>query len=116
MKKLPLLMFVLSFFLLTSSFKIKQQQNEKANELIVSFENFSPKQINDLNEVIVSLEGFKYVGFCEKMHLYYFTFDNTIYRNVENAFQALELKTKNYQPSLKIGASIQEVEYACSIK
>ncbi len=85
----------------------------KSNELIISFEHYNPKQLSELQSQLSSVTGIKQLGYCEKMHVFYFEFDATIYRSADQAFEAIMLKTKAYQPLMKVGASISMVQNEC---
>lgn len=87
--------------------------SQNSSELIVSFENLSPKQYQELDLAVSEINGIRKKGFCEKMNIFYFTYDSEIYRSNEEAFDALILKTKNYQPLLKIGATATDVQREC---
>lgn len=82
-------------------------------EMIISFEKISSKQFEDLETALSELSGIKKVGACENMNIYYFMYDPAIYRTVDEAYEALILKTKIYQPLLKIGATVADVKTAC---
>jgi|GEM_PF-4085887 len=86
---------------------------QNSNELIVSFEKLSPKQFGDLELLLSDLPGIRKIGFCEKMNVFYFSYDTDLFRSNEEAFDALILKTKNYQPLLKIGATSADVQREC---
>lgn len=85
----------------------------KSNELIISFEHYNPKQLSELQSQLSSVNGIKQLGYCEKMHVFYFEFDATVYRSVDQAFEAIMLKTKAFQPLMKVGASISDIKRAC---
>ena len=87
---------------------------QNSNELIVSFEKLSPKQFGDLELLLSDLPGIRKIGFCEKMNVFYFSYDTDIFRSIDEAFDALTLKTKNYQPLLKIGATSADVQRECN--
>jgi|GEM_PF-1677350 len=86
----------------------------KSIELIVSFENLSPKQYEELELVLSSLVGFHNNGHCERMNVFYLSYDSNMYRTAEEAFDALQIKTKPYQPLLKIGATVADVQRECN--
>ncbi len=86
---------------------------QNSNELIVSFEKLSPKQFGDLELILSELSGIRKIGFCESMHVYYFNFDSNMYRSIQEAFDVVTLKTKNYQPLLKIGATAADIQREC---
>ena len=88
--------------------------NDPAKELIVAFEKLSSKQYDELESAFKSIEGLKHVGQCENMQVYYFNYDTNVFRNAEEAFDALTIKTKNFLPLMKVGSSIQQVNNACN--
>lgn len=87
---------------------------EKSNELIVSFEHYNPKQLSELQAQLSTIPGIKQLGFCEKMHVFYFEYDASVYRSIDQAFDAILLNTKTFQPLIKIGSSIEQVQIECT--
>ena len=85
-----------------------------SNELIISFERYSVKQYDDLVIALGAVPGVQLVGSCEKWNVFYFTFDQDQYASPEAAFDAVMMKTRNYQPLMKIGSSIADVKNACN--
>lgn len=85
-------------------------------EMIVTFENLSSKRLTELNGLLTSISGINYMGSCPELKAYYFQFDSEKFNSVEEAFDALTIKTKEFQPLLKIGASISDVKSACALK
>jgi len=92
----------------------KTEPETENRELIVAFENISVKQYAELELVLSSLNGIEKSGACERMNIFYFTYDNSIYPNAEEAFETLVIKTKIYQPLLKIGSTIADVQRECN--
>lgn len=88
--------------------------SDTPGELIVSFEKLSSKQYQDLDLALSEINGIRKIGFCERMNVFYFSYDTAIYRSAEEAFEALIVPTKKYQPLLKIGASAADVEKECN--
>lgn len=112
-----LLSYVVFFILTLSNLSIAGSIDEKSQgnpELIVAFEKYTPKLAVEFNSAISSLEGIREIGSCEKMNIVYFSYDPTIYKTQEEAFDAIEKATKSFNPLLKIGSSSTEVEGACA--
>jgi hypothetical protein len=86
----------------------------KSNELIISFEHYNPKQLSELQSQLSSVTGIKQLGYCEKMHVFYFEFDPSVFRSADQAFEAIMLKTKAFQPLMKVGARISQVQTECN--
>jgi hypothetical protein len=118
-----LILFAVILFLIPNPYIARTTQsiepisffNDKAGELVVSFEKLSPKQYEELDLLISSVKGIVKIGFCERRNIYFFTFDTTVFRNSEEAFDALIQTTKKFQPLLKIGSTIADVQRACAI-
>jgi hypothetical protein len=53
------------------------------------------------------------MGSCSKLNCYYFSYDTSILRTKNEAFDALLIQTKEYQPLLKSETSVSDVERAC---
>lgn len=97
--------------------KIKQIKFEgEPIEMIVTFENLNPKRYNELNEVLLGFSGIEFVGSCPEMKAYFFRVNSEEFSSVQEAFDALTIKTKEFQPLLKIGASISHVQSECDKK
>lgn len=125
---MKILFFTICFILgATSSFAVRienlpenqlslstQIGDAKTNQLVVSFERFNPKQLSDLQAKLSTIPGIKQLGFCEKMNVFYFEYDATVYRTVDQAFEAILLNTKTFQPLIKIGSSIEQVQIECT--
>ncbi|MGV3631075.1 MAG: hypothetical protein ACO1O6_07710 [Bacteroidota bacterium] len=88
-------------------------QAESSNELIVTFENLSMKQYEALDIALADIPGVKLVGYCQKQNCYYFHYDQSAYRSGEEAFDALTLNTKLYQPLMKTGVTIALIQTLC---
>lgn len=88
-------------------------QSSESNELIVAFEKLSPKQYEEFELALLSLNGIRKIGSCDRMNIFYFNYDTTMYRTAEEAFEAVIGATKKYQPLMKIGASVADVQKAC---
>jgi hypothetical protein len=84
------------------------------NELIVAFENLSDKQLVDLDEAIAQIPGVKNFGYCQRKRLYFFTYDEQIYKTEEQVMDAISIHTKKYQPLLKIGTSVDQITKQCN--
>jgi hypothetical protein len=118
-----LLLFAVLLFLNSNPYSARTPQstdpisflNDKAAELVVSFEKLSPKQYEELDLSISGVKGINKIGFCERRNIYYFNFDITVFRNSEEAFNALIQTTKKFQPLMKIGSTIADVQRACAI-
>jgi len=82
-------------------------------ELVVTFEKFSSKQREELLQSLTGINGVKVLGSCEKLRCFYFSFDPSVYVSEESAFEAIQLKTRIFQPLLKSGTTVQDVERAC---
>jgi hypothetical protein len=122
------ILFIICFILgATSSFAIRienlpenqlslstQIDDAKTNQLVVSFEHYNPKQLSELKAQLSAIQGIKQLGFCEKLHVFYFEYDASIYRNVDQAFDAILVKTKTFQPLITIGSSIEQVQIECT--
>lgn len=93
--------------------KKKEISDRQPVEMIVTFENLNPKRYTELNELLISVPGINYMGSCPVLKAYYFQFDSEKFSSVEEAFDALTIKTKEFQPLLKIGASISHVKSEC---
>lgn len=91
-----------------------QIDDAKINQLVVSFEHYNPKQLTELQAQLSTIAGIKQLGFCEKMHVFYFEYDTNVYRTVDQAFEAILVKTKTFQPLIKIGSSIEQVQIECT--
>lgn len=89
------------------------QKGNTPNELIISFERYSVKQYDDLVLALGSVEGVQLVGACEKWNVFFLTYDQDVYATTETAFDAVMMKTRNYQPLIKIGSSIADVKNNC---
>lgn len=86
---------------------------DKEAALVVTFEKFSVKQITELEAKIADIKGLKLMGSCSKLNCYYFSYDTSILRTKNEAFDALLIQTKEYQPLLKSETSVSDVERAC---
>lgn len=86
------------------------------NEMIVTFENLSPKRISELNERLINLPGITHMGSCPELRAYFLIYDSEKYASLEEAFDAVIISTKEFQPLLKIGSSINDVKSACELK
>lgn len=94
--------------------KIKQFKFEgEPIEMIVTFENLNPKRYTELNETLLGFSGIEFIGSCPEMKAYFFRVDSEEFSSVQEAFDALTIKTKEFQPLLKIGASISHVQSEC---
>lgn len=112
--KVLLSMFILvSGLYIFSSFATKVETNGNP-ELIVAFEKYTPKLAIEFDAAINLLQGIREVGSCEKMNIIYFSYDSSIYKTPEEAFEAIERGMKRFNPLLKIGSNSQEIERACN--
>lgn len=93
---------------------LTQIDDATTNQLVVSFGHYNPKQLTELQAQISTIPGIKQLGFCEKMHVFYFEYDTNVYRTVDQAFEAILLNTKTFQPLIKIGSSIEQVQIECT--
>lgn len=89
------------------------QEDQSHREMIVSFENLHPKNEPNLVQQFTGLEGIDYVGRCPEINVFFFQYNPEKYSTAEQAFDVLTLATKDYQPLLKIGSSIAQVQGAC---
>ena len=96
--------------------KKKEISDRQPVEMIVTFENLNSKRYTELNELLISVPGINYMGSCPELKAYYFQFDAEEFSSVQEAFDALTIKTKEFQPLLKIGASISHVQSECDKK
>jgi hypothetical protein len=87
--------------------------SDKEAALVVTFEKFSVKQFTELEAKIADIKGLKLMGSCSKLNCYYFSYDTSILRTENEAFDALLIGTKEYQPLLKSETSVTDVERAC---
>lgn len=85
----------------------------ETKEMIVSFENLHPKNEQDLIQQFSALEGIEYVGRCPEANIFFFHYETEKHETAQAAFEVLTLATKDYQPLLKIGSSIAQVQGAC---
>lgn len=83
-------------------------------ELIVAFEKFSPKRYAEIENLISGISGIEQVGYCERMNIFYFQYDPEIYQTENDAFEAIMVKTREFQPLLKSGSSIDAVKNECN--
>lgn len=105
---LPLLVVALM------SFELNNKPSSPDHELIIAFEDISSKQYNELELVLSGLNGIQKTGACERMNIFYFTYDGSIYSNADEAFEAILPKTKIYKPLLKVGSTIADVQRECN--
>ncbi|MCE3296566.1 MAG: hypothetical protein K0R65_2280 [Crocinitomicaceae bacterium] len=121
-KKLTTLAILVSAFTLNSfagnqlpdlPFTMSALSTENPTELIVTFENLTMKQYEDLDNALADIQGVKMVGYCQKQNCYYFNYDRTIYKTGDEAFEALAIKTKLYHPLMKTGVTIALIQTLC---
>lgn len=114
MKSILLLTILSISYSFSAQYSSDKTDNHPTKELIVAFEKLSSKQFAELDAAINNIPGLKPLGQCSKMNVYYFSFDETIYFNDEQAFEALTIKTKDFLPLMKIGSTIEQVSNACN--
>jgi hypothetical protein len=88
-------------------------KSDVPGELVVAFEGFSVKRIDELNSLFTDLPGIKNLGSCERLNVLYFTYDTAIYHSADEAYETLMLKTREFRPLLKTGSSISDVKFNC---
>ncbi len=84
-----------------------------SNELIVTFENLTMKQYEELDLALADIQGVKLLGYCQKQNCYYFNYDQALFKSEDEAFEALAIKTKLYQPLMKTGVTIALIQTLC---
>lgn len=94
----------------------QNKSDREPTEMIVAFENLNPKRYTELNEILLNFPGIEFIGSCPEMKAYFFRVDSEVFSSVQEAFDALTIKTKEFQPLLKIGASISHVQSECDKK
>ncbi len=88
---------------------------ETQNEFVVTFERFSVKQREDLLSKLSEIQGIKILGSCDKLRCFYFYFDHSFFKSEAEAFEAVTSKSKDFQPLLKSGTSVSDVQRACNL-
>lgn len=109
-------LLVSSYLLLTSlttKYETLTKQNHP-NELIVAFENLSDKQLIELDEAIAQIPGVKNFGYCQRQRLYFFTYDEQIYKSEDQVMEAISIHTKKFQPLIKIGTTASQISKNCN--
>ncbi len=76
-------------------------QNQYNNELIIVFDNFSAKQMDELNGLISQVEGISNAGYCKKYGCLLLTFDTSLYASRATAFKAVFEKISRFRPRMK---------------
>lgn len=84
------------------------------NELIVAFEKLNDKQLTYFDELITQIPGVKNTGYCQRLKIYIFEYDSSIYRNDEAALNAIAVQTKKFIPIQKVGTSSQDILKSCN--
>ena len=84
-------------------------------EFVVTFEKFSVKQREELLSELSEIQGIKMLGSCDKLRCFYFSYDNAFFKSETEAFEAVTLKSKDFQPLLKLGTSISDVVRVCNV-
>ena len=84
-------------------------------EFVVTFEKFSVKQREELLSELSEIQGIKILGSCDKLRCFYFSYDNAFFKSETEAFEAVTLKSKDFQPLLKLGTSISDVVRVCNV-
>lgn len=84
------------------------------SDLVVTFEKYTPKQIGELTSALAQIQGLKIQGSCEKLRCYYFSYDTSVFADDAAAFEAITLRCKTFQPLLKAGTTVAEVQRACN--
>lgn len=88
----------------------------ESHELVVKFQKLSPKQYGELDKSIATVPGIKDEGHCERLKVFFFSYDTSVYRTDEDAFNAIEKSTKAYLPMLKVGTSAEQLKTICATK
>ena len=84
-------------------------------EFVVTFEKFSVKQREELLSELSEIQGIKILGSCDKLRCFYFSFDSAFFKSETEAFEAVTLKSKDFQPLIKLGTSVSDVQRVCNI-
>jgi hypothetical protein len=115
LKPLNLLLIILAMgFATTSSANTILENKLDSNEIIIAFEKLSSKQFLELDEAIAQIPGVTNFGYCQRINIYYFTYDENIYKTEDQVVEAITKHTKKYQPLLKIGTSAEQLSNNCN--
>lgn len=112
--RLLLMALVICVFLSSfiSSKQVRLQTN--SNEVIISFEKLGEKQVQELDEVIAQIPGVKNFGFCQKLRLYFFSYDALRYKTEEEVVETIAIYTKKFEPLQKVGTSSSRLIQQCN--
>jgi len=105
---------LLCWNLYSFSFNLPISNSSNSNELIVAFEKFSAKRYAELESLISGISGIENTGYCERMNVFYFEYDPEIFQSENDAFEAIMIKTREFQPLLKIGSTVDQVKIECN--